>query len=268
MLSIGQFSKACHVTIKTLHHYDKLQLLKPAYIDPQSGFRYYKSSQIETMMQIQKYKRYGFSLEQIQHLLALQPMQRKSFFEQKKMELIHQKDELELVIQDLKVIISKLERTNMNENTILETNHVDLVEFPYTYIYSVRDTMGVGDFGRYFSKIFEELKEKNVTKFGLTGSRYFDEAFDPMQNDTEVFVIMDKNTANHSIEKSLCAHMLHKGSYSSLSESYAAIVKWMEENGYESTGAPFELYTKCGFNGYPLAQWETDIYFPIKKKNS
>lgn len=160
MLSIGQFSKACHVTIKTLHHYDKLQLLKPAYIDPQSGFRYYKSSQIETMMQIQKYKRYGFSLEQIQHLLALQPMQRKSFFEQKKMELIHQKDELELVIQDLKVIISKLERTNMNENTILETNHVDLVEFPYTYIYSVRDTMGVGDFGRYFSKIFEELKEK------------------------------------------------------------------------------------------------------------
>lgn len=267
MLTIGQFSKACHATIKTLHHYDKIQLLKPAYTDPQTGFRYYESTQIEDMMQIQKYKRYGFSLDEIQHLLWMDPQKRRPYFIQKEKELIHQKEELEFVIQDLKVIISKYERTNMKDNTILKTHHVDLVEFPKTYIYAVRDRMGVGDFGRYFSKVFEDLKAKNITDMFLTGSRYFDDHFDPTDNDTEVFVEVKKEAANQTLEKGLCAHMLHKGSYSSLSESYAAIVKWMEENGYEAMGAPFELYTKCGFNGYPLAEWETDIYFPVQKKS-
>lgn len=30
MLSIGEFSKICQVSVKTLHHYDKLGLLVPA----------------------------------------------------------------------------------------------------------------------------------------------------------------------------------------------------------------------------------------------
>lgn len=72
MLSIGEFSRAGQVTIKTLHHYDKVNLLKPAHIDPQSGYRYYESSQIEQLLLIQRLKRYGFSLSQIQQFLSTQ----------------------------------------------------------------------------------------------------------------------------------------------------------------------------------------------------
>ncbi len=62
MLSIGEFSRACQVTIKALHHYDKLDLVKPAYIDSQSGYRYYETSQVSQLLLIQRLKRYGFSL--------------------------------------------------------------------------------------------------------------------------------------------------------------------------------------------------------------
>ena len=40
-LSIGQMARLNHLTIQTLRLYDKLNLLKPAYVDADSGYRYY-----------------------------------------------------------------------------------------------------------------------------------------------------------------------------------------------------------------------------------
>lgn len=34
MFTIGQFSKICRVTTKTLRHYDEIDLLKPVRVDP------------------------------------------------------------------------------------------------------------------------------------------------------------------------------------------------------------------------------------------
>ena len=40
MYRIGEFSHLCQTTIKTLRHYDKIDLLKPARIDNFTGYRY------------------------------------------------------------------------------------------------------------------------------------------------------------------------------------------------------------------------------------
>ncbi len=52
MLKIGDFSKLAHVSIKTLHHYDELGLLKPVHIDRFSGYRYYGLEQLATLNRI------------------------------------------------------------------------------------------------------------------------------------------------------------------------------------------------------------------------
>ena len=71
LLQIGEFSKICQVSVKTLHHYDKIGLLAPAEVDRFTGYRYYKLEQIDTMNYIQRLKRYGFSLEEIQQIINL-----------------------------------------------------------------------------------------------------------------------------------------------------------------------------------------------------
>lgn len=43
-LQIGEFSKLCGVTVKTLHHYEKLGLITPSKVDPWTGYRYYHVS--------------------------------------------------------------------------------------------------------------------------------------------------------------------------------------------------------------------------------
>lgn len=69
MIPIGKFSRTCQVSVKTLRLYDQLGLLKPAYIDESNSYRYYEPDQLDTMIAIQRYKRFGFSLDEIKTML-------------------------------------------------------------------------------------------------------------------------------------------------------------------------------------------------------
>lgn len=112
MLSIGEFSRACQVTIKTLHHYDKLDLVKPAYIDAQSGYRYYETSQVPQLLLIQRLKRYGFSLAEIQQLLSTdnQRVRIAKLSAQKK--ILEQKmEQTSVIVHELEQHLSDFERT-------------------------------------------------------------------------------------------------------------------------------------------------------------
>ena len=40
-LTIGDFSRATHLSVKTLRHYHRIRLLEPADIDPDTGYRRY-----------------------------------------------------------------------------------------------------------------------------------------------------------------------------------------------------------------------------------
>ena len=70
MLSIGQFSRACHVSVKALRHYEKVGLLLPTRVDDWTGYRYDDAGLISTMQLIQRMKRYGFSLADARRIIA------------------------------------------------------------------------------------------------------------------------------------------------------------------------------------------------------
>lgn len=65
VLRIGEFSQLSQVTVKTLHHYDEIDLLKPAHIDRFTNYRYYTLEQLPRVHRIMALKELGLSLEQI-----------------------------------------------------------------------------------------------------------------------------------------------------------------------------------------------------------
>ncbi|HSM71991.1 MAG TPA: helix-turn-helix domain-containing protein [Anaerolineales bacterium] len=65
MLKIGEFSRLSQVTVKTLHHYDELGLIKPVHIDPLTNYRFYEVEQLPRIHRIMALKEMGLSLEQI-----------------------------------------------------------------------------------------------------------------------------------------------------------------------------------------------------------
>lgn len=64
-LMIKEFSLLCGVTVKTLRHYEKVGLLQPAEVDEWTGYRYYNVAQMQTLANIRRLKRIGFSLDEI-----------------------------------------------------------------------------------------------------------------------------------------------------------------------------------------------------------
>ncbi|NUR58577.1 MAG: MerR family transcriptional regulator [Catenulispora sp.] len=68
-LSIGDFSRATHMTIKTLRHYHDVGLLEPADVDPSTGYRRYSTAQIPTAQVIRRFRELGMPLEEIRTVI-------------------------------------------------------------------------------------------------------------------------------------------------------------------------------------------------------
>ena len=65
MYKIGELSKLCNISVKTLRYYDAEGLLVPDEIDKFTGYRYYSASKLEDCYRIIALKELGFSLDEI-----------------------------------------------------------------------------------------------------------------------------------------------------------------------------------------------------------
>ncbi|CFX05527.1 MerR-type HTH domain [Syntrophomonas zehnderi OL-4] len=68
-LSIGEVSKLTGTHIKSLRYYDKIGVLKPAYIDPDTRYRYYDFSQLKLVDIIQFCVELGIPLRKLNELM-------------------------------------------------------------------------------------------------------------------------------------------------------------------------------------------------------
>lgn len=66
---VKDLSKLTNVSVQTLHHYDRINLLKPS-IRPPNGYRLYSERDLLSLQQIIALKFFGFKLSQIKSLLA------------------------------------------------------------------------------------------------------------------------------------------------------------------------------------------------------
>ncbi|MFI6372368.1 MerR family transcriptional regulator [Streptomyces sp. NPDC050546] len=68
MLTIGAFAKACRLSPKALRLYDELDLLRPARVDPDTGYRYYAVAQLEQARLVAWLRRLGMPLAEIRRV--------------------------------------------------------------------------------------------------------------------------------------------------------------------------------------------------------
>jgi protein phosphatase len=73
MLTIGAFAKACRLSPKALRLYDELELLRPARVDPETGYRYYAAGQLEQARLVAWLRRLGMPLARIRRVCGMAP---------------------------------------------------------------------------------------------------------------------------------------------------------------------------------------------------
>ena len=98
---IKEFSEACGVSVRTLHYYDEIGLLKPSFVDDWTGYRYYDENSLLRMQEIMFYRELDFSLKNISQIITSPDYDKEKALSQQKKLLILKKERLEKLISSI-----------------------------------------------------------------------------------------------------------------------------------------------------------------------
>jgi len=273
MLSIGEFSNICRVSAKTLRYYAEIGLILPDEIKPETGYRYYAIGQLERMLFISRLKSYNFSLEEIKAILESEELQDEKLFR----ELAGKKKEIEKQVRTFEKSLDQLDDdlSNLKEGrsimSYLQDIDVQLAEVPKMYLLSIRKMVHEHEFAEEYRRCFGSLVGK-ITDDRLTMTAppmvlFHGEEFTPFGLDTEFAVpVKEYVTGTRDFHPGLCLKTVLRGSYSDLSSVYTRQRKWAEKEGYEPTGALYEVYVTDPSLVSDESELITEIYYPVRKK--
>ena len=97
-MQIKEFAEVSGVSVRTLHYYDEIDLLKPAFVDEWTGYRYYDENSLLRMQEILFYRELDFSLKSISEILSSPDYDKKKAISEQKNLLILKKERLERLI--------------------------------------------------------------------------------------------------------------------------------------------------------------------------
>ena len=112
-LHIKEFAKLTGVSVRTLHFYDEIGLLKPTSVDEQNGYRFYDEHSFARMQEILFYRELDFPLKEIRMILSSPDYDKQNALKNQKNLLTLKKERLERLISALDSVM-KGEIVNMN----------------------------------------------------------------------------------------------------------------------------------------------------------
>ena len=100
-MQIKEFAQQIGVSVRTLHYYDEIGLLKPSEVDAQNGYRFYDERSLERMQEILFYRELDFSLKTIAQILSSPDYDKQQALTRQRKLLLAKKERLERLIDAL-----------------------------------------------------------------------------------------------------------------------------------------------------------------------
>ncbi len=96
------------ISIRTLHHYNEIGLLNPAYVN-EAGYRYYSDNELERLQQIMFFKELKFELQEIKEILDNPSFDRKRALEMQKELLVKKRNRLDEIVKSIEKTLQSIE---------------------------------------------------------------------------------------------------------------------------------------------------------------
>lgn len=273
MLKIGDFSKMSRISIRMLRHYDECGLLKPAEVDPFTGYRYYHEAQLLQAGRIQVLKNMGFSLAMIREILKkyTDGAKLEHFLTIKRREIEEQQQEIS---QRLRLIDSTIEWLRRDGNIM--GYDVSLKVIPEREVASVRQIIpSYSEEGVLWKTLMEETWPQHLQ----AGSPCYNVAVfhDGEYKDSDVDVEIQKSVSGtysdtehvrfKTVAPAQIASATFTGGYEQISQVNAAVAAWIVDNGYEFDGMAFNIYHIGPYETKNPDEYVTEICYPVRKKD-
>lgn len=167
---IKEFANFTGVSVRTLHYYDEIGLMKPAIVDEQTGYRYYDEKSLERMQEILFYRELDFSLKSICAILSSPDYDKaKGYSKEKNKELAVG---LEEILEEFADCMKSGATAGANEAQALVKRLQDYITLHY---YTCTNEILAG-LGKMY--VADERFKKNINKHAKGTAEYISEAID------------------------------------------------------------------------------------------
>jgi DNA-binding transcriptional MerR regulator len=275
MLSIGDFAGLGRVSVRMLRHYDAIGLLRPAHVDPHSGYRFYTAEQLRRLNRILALKDLGFSLQQVQVMIEekVDLGELHGMLRLRRAELAVQveRDNARLALVDARLRMIESEG-HMNTGDVvrkhvpaLRVAELSAVAAGYDHPTSITENLSP-----LYPRLHELLERAGVA---ITGSplAYYEPAPTGPGDETitvhAAFPIGDAEVGSAGFDVVVlppidAAAAVHEGPMSEAFRTGGRIATWIEDNGYRPVppGYAREVYLHCPPD---LAEWMTEVQVPL-----
>ncbi|KOX04881.1 MerR family transcriptional regulator [Micromonospora profundi] len=253
MFTIGDFARLGRVSVRMLRHYDSIGLLRPASVDPHTGYRFYRADQLRRLNRVIALKDLGLTLDQVRAILddAVDVAELRGMLRLRRSQLAEQlaADTARLTAVEARLRMIESEGRMTTQDVVLkEIAPVRLAELT-----AVAPSYQAEDIGPViqplYPELFGRLSAAGVTPTGPAIAWY--EPADPEGDAVVVHagVIVDAEpsatfdvTMRELPGLRSAATIIHHGAMDDVESSMQTLARWIDENGYRTDGFARELY--------------------------
>ena len=127
-MQIKEFAEFTGVSVRTLHYYDEIGLLPPAFVDRSTGYRFYDENSLLRMQEILFYRELDFSLKSIQEILSSPNYEKDRALKEQKQLLTLKKERLERLISAIDGAMKGENVMNAFDNSEFEKHKAEVKE--------------------------------------------------------------------------------------------------------------------------------------------
>ncbi|MET7376983.1 MerR family transcriptional regulator [Micromonospora arida] len=253
MFTIGDFARLGRVSVRMLRHYDSIGLLRPASVDPHTGYRFYSADQLRRLNRVIALKELGLTLEQVRAIVddAVDVAELRGMLRLRRSQLEEQlaADTARLAAVEARLRMIESEGRMTTQDVVLK----EIAPARVAELTAVAASYQGEDIGPVIQPLYPELFRRlsaagvNPTGPAIAWYEPADAGDDAVVVHAGVLVDAEPAAAPDVTVRDLpalrsAATIIHHGAMDDVEPSMQALARWIEENGYRTDGFAREVY--------------------------
>lgn len=270
LYSIGEASKICHVSTKTLRFYDKIGVVRPDYVSKENGYRYYSSETLLRIPVIKYYKQLGFRLEEMMGLLNGESYRGfESNFRAKLEELRKIEENAHnsyIAVHDWVDLINEAKIVASQGSQPVSVKYISTQDFVYMdqpFAYDYRDSLINIPWTTYLSRVHCSITGAVILEFPSLRDKMngYCRSARIMQRPVGSY---DEGTRMVKAGGTLAVSAYHVGAHEKLPETYQKILDFVDTQGYTVGDKSVERYVLDYWTTEVPDEFVTEVIVPIR----
>jgi DNA-binding transcriptional MerR regulator len=264
LLTIGDFSRMTHLSIKALRHYHDVGLLEPAEIDRSSGYRFYEADQVPIAQVIRRFRDLGMPVDEVKSVLNAPDITTRN----------------QVIVAHLERMEDQLAQTQATVASLRAVLEAPTRPAPVVYrtagttvTLAISENVKASDISEWWTDAFQTLRkvldEGGVSRAGPDGCLYPNEIFELEEGEMVAFVPVTGHPIGagrvqvYELPAVELAIMVHPGSYDDLDRTYGALGTYVAERAIGVEGPIREMYVVSPLDGADPEALRTELGWPV-----